>query len=983
MKRNKEIPLQQALSADIQFSDIFDLADIQRLQDLFSDANGVASIITRPDGTPITKPSNFCPLCSNIIRKTEKGLANCYQSDAIIGRQNPSGPVVQPCLSGGLWDAGASITVGGKHIANWLIGQVRNQELDEQQMLQYADEIGANREGFIEALKQVPVMPVEQFHKVSKMLFAFANELSEKAYKNLLLKMQIVEGQKSAGLMQKNEELKLFRSLIEQSNDAIEVIDPATGRFLDANNKACADLGYSREELLSLKISDIDPTFVDESIFPNIQKELKKSDSKIFDSLNRRKDGSTFPVEINVKYIRHNRDYMVAIVRDITMRKQTENTILKANRLYAVISQVNQSIVRTSDREQLFDKVCRIAIEYGKFQMSWIGLVDQETKFINPVAYAGIENGYLSKTPKISISDIPEGRGPTGTAVHEGKYFVCKDIANDSAMALWKDEALKNGYRSSIALPIKPFGKVIGVFNIYSSTPNFFDQAEIELLTEVTSDISFSLETIETEKKRVETEKLLRESEERFRSLIDENVDSILVLDEAGLICFANPAAEVLFDRPMPYLLNTSLGIPIASGANQGIEIQLPHADGGYAVAEVHFVQSYWAGERVYIATLRDITARKHVEEALRNERTLLRTVIDNVPHLIYAKDLLCRKTLANLVDVRVMGAKSEAEVLGKDDFAFYPEEVAEGFFNDDLLVIQKGVPVINREEYVIDEKGEMKWLLTSKLPLRNKDNQTIGLVGIGRDITERKRVEKELIIAKEKAEESDRLKTSFLSNMSHEIRTPMNGILGFAEILKESDLTGEQRQEYLCIIQKSGERMLNIINNIIDISKIESGQMSISVSEININEHIEYIYNLFRPEAEKKGIQFFLKNQLPSNKAFIKTDRAKVDTILSNLIKNAIKFTSQGFIEFGCVKKGNYFEFFVKDSGIGICLEYREFIFERFRQGSESLNKKYEGAGLGLSISKACVEMLGGQIWVESEEGKGSEFKFTLPIGN
>ena len=176
---------------DIQFENVFNLEEIKKLQDLFSNASGVASIITHPDGTPITNPSNFCHLCQEIIRKTEKGLANCYQSDAKIGRYNPSGPVVCPCLSGGLWDAGASITVGGKHIANWMIGQVRNDELDEERMMQYADEIGADRDEFRNALNEVPVMSSEQFNNVAKMLFAFANELSEKGYNNLLLIKQI------------------------------------------------------------------------------------------------------------------------------------------------------------------------------------------------------------------------------------------------------------------------------------------------------------------------------------------------------------------------------------------------------------------------------------------------------------------------------------------------------------------------------------------------------------------------------------------------------------------------------------------------------------------------------------------------------------------------------------------------------------------------------------------------------------------------
>jgi len=236
------------------------------------------------------------------------------------------------------------------------------------------------------------------------------------------------------------------------------------------------------------------------------------------------------------------------------------------------------------------------------------------------------------------------------------------------------------------------------------------------------------------------------------------------------------------------------------------------------------------------------------------------------------------------------------------------------------------------------------------------------------------------LEISKTKAEESDRLKSAFLANMSHEIRTPMNGILGFAELLNEPDLSEEQRQDYIKVIEKSGTRMLNIINDIISISKIESGQMGVSISETNINEQIEYIYTFFKPEVEQKGLQISYRNNLPAKRSIIKTDREKIYAILTNLVKNAIKFTKTGSIEFGYEKNDNHLQFFVTDTGIGIRPEQLRIIFERFRQGSESLNRNYEGAGLGLSISRAYVEMLGGKIWVESEIGKGSTFYFTLP---
>jgi len=249
------------------------------------------------------------------------------------------------------------------------------------------------------------------------------------------------------------------------------------------------------------------------------------------------------------------------------------------------------------------------------------------------------------------------------------------------------------------------------------------------------------------------------------------------------------------------------------------------------------------------------------------------------------------------------------------------------------------------------------------------------------RDISDRKKAEQELITAKNRAEESDRLKSAFLANMSHEIRTPMNGILGFAELLKEPNLTGEDQQKYIGIIEKSGDRMLNIISDIVSISKIESGQMEVSISETNVREKLETLYNLNKPEVDKKGLNLLVRFDLPLKESIVKTDGEKLDAILTNMIKNAIKYTKKGSIEFGCEKKDHYLEFFVKDTGDGINQQQKEIIFERFRQGSDLINKYNEGTGLGLSISKAYVEMLGGKIWVKSEEGSGSVFYFTIPF--
>lgn len=249
---------------------------------------------------------------------------------------------------------------------------------------------------------------------------------------------------------------------------------------------------------------------------------------------------------------------------------------------------------------------------------------------------------------------------------------------------------------------------------------------------------------------------------------------------------------------------------------------------------------------------------------------------------------------------------------------------------------------------------------------------------------------EKLLKEAKEKAEESDKLKSAFLANMSHEIRTPMNGILGFAELLKDVSLTVESQQEYIDIIDKSGVRMLNIINDIIDFSKVEAGLVKIYITDSNINEQMDYIFTFFKPEIEEKGLLLSLKKGLPATDAIIQTDSEKIYAVLTNLVKNAIKFTNEGFIEIGydIVKSipsnkypGHYLRFYVKDTGTGIPKNRQNAIFHRFIQAEDSGKKIQQGAGLGLAIAKAYVEMMGGNIWVESRENIGSTFYFTTPF--
>jgi hypothetical protein len=321
-----------------------------------------------------------------------------------------------------------------------------------------------------------------------------------------------------------------------------------------------------------------------------------------------------------------------------------------------------------------------------------------------------------------------------------------------------------------------------------------------------------------------------------------------------------------------------------------------------------------------------------------------------------------------------------QKELEGKSVATLFPEDP----FNTRLVERILSAEVISNSDGCFQARNKkIVPIIFSSSPLRDTLGVMMGTVFIARDITMQKHIQDELIKSKDKAEESDRLKSAFLANMSHEIRTPMNGILGFADLLKTPNLSGEKQQAYIKIIEKSGSRMLNIINDIIDISKIEAGLVGTSIGDSNINEQLEYIYTFFKPEADAKGLGLFLKNALPEEDAVIVTDREKVFAILTNLLKNAIKFTDNGSIEFGYTIEKSNIQFFVKDTGIGIPKAKQEAIFERFIQADTSDRMARHGAGLGLSITRAYVEMLGGKIWVESAEETGSAFFFTLPYNN
>jgi PAS domain S-box-containing protein len=375
---------------------------------------------------------------------------------------------------------------------------------------------------------------------------------------------------------------------------------------------------------------------------------------------------------------------------------------------------------------------------------------------------------------------------------------------------------------------------------------------------------------------------------------------------------------------------------------------------------------------------IRDILQIVENSDVLSESEAKFRTLFETspVPQIIFnSKD-------ATILDYNTAFANAysfgQKELIGKkaDNVGFWSFENRNEFV---LKILKEGF--VNNYEIHFSVAGiKQTGLLSASKVLLGKDNCIIGMLV---DITERKRLENEIIHSKERAIESDHLKTEYLANMSHEIRSPMNGIIGFAGLLGDDNITSEKKNQYIEIIQNNSKQLLNLINDIIDIAKIEAGQIQLSTSLENINQLMNELDTRFTFEKrkQKKGKLSLIKNTgLEDEESFFFIDRLRVQQIMSNLINNALKFTEQGCIEFGYTVSGGFIEFYVADSGIGIGDDKQKLIFERFRQANENIAKIHGGTGLGLAICRGLVELMGGRIWVESEPEKGSCFKFTVP---
>ncbi|WP_346863777.1 PAS domain S-box protein [uncultured Draconibacterium sp.] len=1324
------------------FEDFFDIEEIQRMQDLFADVNEVASIITQPDGTPLTRPSNFTRLCAEIIRRSPKGRLKCFRSDSVIGECNTSSSTAHKCLSAGLWDAGVTIKIGDFHVANWLIGQVKSTELQKEELEKYADEIDIDRTVFIDAYKEIPIMSENKFNKIAELLAAFVTEITDKAYKNILVQKEISE--KEVILHQKKEkeqELKEtydeFRLISENvptiiwkaeitsdgrfvnsyiSEIADELLElpkgtikndfekyfsyvvpedlallnktiaeaksnpgktysesynvkkdngelaifESTGRIHKLNNKmlfigTTADITAQRKIKTRLQedeyvmkqaqkvtnfgyyVLDVVTGFWVSSSFLDyifgIDDSYEKDVSGWLDFIHpddRKMMEEYFYSEILEKHKNFNKQYriikansdevvwvhgmgelemneegnvvkMIGTIQDITKRKEMDDLLLESEERYqSLLSNLPVGVFRSSLKGEVLSANQAMAEMYGYETVEELLQVPAEEYYAesNPrdlmleklladgylldyetqehkkdgsliwvsANYKLVKNtndgNYYIEGVLIDVSD----RKRANIKLEESERLLAKitdNFPNSYISIIEKDYTIGySGGQEFIKQGIDPksfygctlhqvFDEKAGFvrdfyektfngeecnfelfinnqFQKYKTVPLYSSASEIDRILVVTENIT---DQKEKEIEILEAKAKAEESTERYELAMqvthDGPYDWNLITNQ---IYYSDRWKEIVGYKPDELQNDFSVWEQLTNPEDvkrswellnrhiKGevdkfeIEFQMKHKDGHWVdILSRARAQFDKTGKAIrVVGTHIDITESKKAEKHLRENEERFRKLTEHLPSgiAIYlpleggrdfriidinktaevitnsTREKLVGKTFLNafpnMEGTPLYKALKKVSKTGIDEFIpsfYYKDSIREGWRENFVYKLQTGEIVAifrdttgikkaeenlikqNRElenakaiaeqnqarfkalhdasfgGIAIHDKGKIldcnrgltkltglkqkeligmdgllliakshrKFVMKKILDEYAKPYEAVGVRKNGeeypvrlegrmipyngkrvrvvefRDITDIKRAEHDLISAKEKAEESDRLKTAFLANMSHEIRTPMNGILGFTSLLQEPGLSGEQQQNYIDIIQKSGDRMLQTVNDIIEVSKIETGQVSVAQTKVNVSTLLEYLYNFFRAETDRKGLMLLLENQLPSSESEILTDENKLNSILSNLIKNAIKYSDTGLIKISCTKENKHIKFSVADQGIGIPIHRQKAIFDRFVQADIEDKRGHEGSGLGLTITRSYAKMLGGGVWLESREGIGSTFYATI----
>ncbi len=658
---------------------------------------------------------------------------------------------------------------------------------------------------------------------------------------------------------------------------------------------------------------------------------------------------------------------MVGTYADISECKFAEDKLRHITRLYVFLSQVNQAILRTHEPNKLFLIICQVAIEFGGFRMAWVGLTDESADRIRPVAHAGHENGYLDQI-LIGTGNSPMGNGPTGTAVREGGIVTSYDIATEPRMLPWRDEALKRGYRSSAAVPLRCKGKTIGALTLYSTEQDFFTVDEQRLLVEIGEDISFALDSMALEKERFRAEDELRESEDKFKTLFENAGDAIFIMDrnvfldcnKKTLEIFHCTRDQIILHSPVEFSperqpdgrLSTEKArenIDAAlSGEHRFFEWVHLHADGTPFHTEVTLSRLILKGEYYLQAIVRDISERKVAEKSLRDAARNWQYTFDSAQDAICLLDADQRLVMCNRAMQEVLGVTGSDGLTGRHCW-----EVVHGTAEP-----IPGCPFFRMQQSLTRETmdleiGDRHFTVVAD-PILDDTQKLIGAVHNIRDITEFRRNEKALLQTNKKL-------TLLSSITRHDILNQLLALNGFLGLLHRK-VVDPNLEDYFSRIMKASARISTMI------------QFTREYEQIGIKAPAWQNSRILVDTAEKQAAagHIQVQNDLPAGTELFADPL--VIKVFYNLVDNAAKHGGKiTTLRLYVTESGDNQLILCEDNGDGIPADEKEKIFER------GFGKN---TGMGLFLSREILAITDITIRETGEPGKGARFEIFVPKG-
>ena len=735
---------------------------------------------------------------------------------------------------------------------------------------------------------------------------------------------------------------------------------------------------------------------------------------------------------------------------------QAEEKIVYANRLYAILSQVNEAIARVKSQQELFESICRIAVDFGRFHLAWIGLVEAATGDVKPVAATGLDVDHWP-LPIVNIHAGPLAGGLVTQAIHTSNVITSENPQTDERIQVLQDRIQQHDFRSAAVVPFRLGGRVIGTLTLLSQETGLFnDMQEIHLLNQMGMDISFALEALESERERKRAEEHIR-----YQARLLENVnDAVLSTDAQFNLTSWNHPAEEMYGYKVDEVLGHKAHEIIQSrfsDAQRAAAIQALRENGLYRTEVLQSHRdghSFWVEGSTfalkesngqiygYVSINRDITERKQAEEQIQRQLKHLNALrmIDIAISSSFDLDVILEVVLQHVLSQ--LGVDASAILLFNAQMQTIEYAASYGFRSNALhhtrlklgegyagrAVIERKIIhisdlmetggrlanslLLEHESFVdyygapLIVKGEVKgvleiyhrshlktdpeWLefletLAGQAAIAIDNAQLFENLQVS-NLTLEHRVEErttELNRTNAELEHANRIKDEFLANMSHELRTPLTSILGLSEALLEEirDPLSEYQHKSLQIIESSGRHLLELINDILDLSKIEAGKFDFYPQPVSVDEICKSSLSFVKSQAVKKAITVTYIQDLSISRIF--ADPRRLKQILVNLLSNAVKFTpanGEVILQVNADVEQDLIKFSVSDNGPGIAAQDLRRLFQPFVQVDSGLNRQHEGTGLGLALVQKLTDLHGGSVQVESEVGKGSRFTIHLP---